>query len=71
MPELVAHELEHVVEQLDRVDLPRRATAAASGVTRGPRGALFPEYFETERARQIGRRVAGEVGIVSSCEASS
>ena len=64
VPELVAHEIEHVIEQLDGVDLRRLAEAGASGVRGGPHGALFTRYFETERARQIGRRVASEVGPV-------
>ena len=55
--ELVAHEFEHIVEQLDGVDL--AAWSGRSGVYRiggFDRGGAF----ETERARQIGRLVAGE-----------
>jgi hypothetical protein len=54
--ELVAHELEHILEQLDGVDLD--AWAGRSGVQRigGSNGGAF----ETERARQVGRLVAGE-----------
>jgi hypothetical protein len=54
--ELIAHELEHIVEQLDGVDLPRTATRSdASGVyqTHGGR-------FETERARRVGLIVQAE-----------
>jgi hypothetical protein len=55
--ELLAHELEHIVEQLDGVEL--ASWAGRSGVTRV--GGFDREApFETERARQIGRRVAGE-----------
>jgi hypothetical protein len=55
--ELVAHEFEHIVEQLDGVDL--AAWSGRSGVYRigGPDGA---SAFETERAHQIGRLVARE-----------
>jgi hypothetical protein len=55
--ELVAHEFEHILEQLDGVNL--AAWAGRSGVVRvggsNPDGA-----FETERALQVGRLVAGE-----------
>jgi hypothetical protein len=55
--ELVAHEFEHILEQLDEVDL--AAWAGRSGVER--LGASRPDTpFETERARQIGRLVAIE-----------
>jgi len=55
--ELVAHEFEHILEQLDGVDL--AAWAGRSGVYRlGASDGDGP--FETERARQIGRVVAGE-----------
>lgn len=52
--ELLAHELEHVVEQIERVDLAAleregRAWRDASGV------------FETERAHVAGRAAAAEV----------
>jgi hypothetical protein len=51
--ELVAHELEHVIEQLDGVQLTGRAQA---GVYRSASGA-----FETARAIYIGEQVAREV----------
>jgi hypothetical protein len=56
--ELIAHELEHVIEQLDHVDLPSRAALPGTGVRRtvSPDGA-----FETTRASQTGLRVAQEV----------
>lgn len=54
--ELVAHELEHVLEQLDGVEL--ATWVGRSGVYRVGNDAAGP--FETERARQIGRLVAGE-----------
>jgi hypothetical protein len=52
--ELIAHELEHVIEQIDRVDLARLADTGA-GASRLADGA-----FETERARRAGRTVAAE-----------
>ncbi len=55
---LIAHEFEHILEQLDGVDLPVMATRNATGVhlVRGS------EHFETDRAIAAGRRVAQEVG---------
>jgi hypothetical protein len=54
---LIAHEFEHILEQLDGVDLPAMATRVATGV-RLVRGS---GHFETERAIAAGRRVAEEV----------
>jgi hypothetical protein len=54
---LIAHEFEHILEQLDGVDLPSMATRTATGV-RLVRGS---GHFETERAIAAGRRVAEEV----------
>lgn len=55
--ENIAHEFEHVLEQLDRVDLARLARIRGSGVraTRYSKSA-----FETERASRIGRAAAEE-----------
>lgn len=56
--ELIAHELEHVIEQLDGVDLASKADAAMSGVKRGE----APEpAFETVRATRAGTTVAAEI----------
>jgi hypothetical protein len=52
--ELIAHELEHILEQLDRVDL--QAQAGNGVVWKAGDGA-----FETRRAIEAGRRVAREV----------
>jgi hypothetical protein len=52
--ELLAHELEHVVEQIERVDL--AALARTGGATQDPDGV-----FETARARDAGRAAASEV----------
>ena len=55
--ELIAHEFEHIVEQLDGVDL--RRWVGHGGVHRvGADQAAGP--IETERARQVGLLVAGE-----------
>lgn len=57
-PELIAHELEHVIEQLDGVDLAEKADVGSSGVRRGD----APEpAFETMRATRMGLTVAAEV----------
>jgi hypothetical protein len=55
--EMLAHELEHVVEQLDGVDIEARARHARADVTRTHLG------FETERAIEVGRQVAREVAL--------
>ncbi len=51
--ELIAHEVEHVIEQLDGVEL---TAPAQRGIRRTARG-----MFETARATHIGRTVAAEV----------
>lgn len=58
--ELIAHELEHVIEQLDGVNLKQKASIHASGVSHCACGA--DETFETTRAIATGLRVAREVG---------
>ena len=52
--ELIAHEVEHLIEQLDGVDL--AAHHATGDVWRNSDGS-----FETRRAIEAGRRVADEV----------
>jgi len=54
--ELLAHELEHVLEQLDRLDLPAAALRAGRAVWVAGDGS-----FETVRAIHVGRQVAAEV----------
>jgi hypothetical protein len=56
--ELIAHEFEHIIEQLDGVDLASRAAVPRSGVHEQPG---TPGMFETVRATRIGQRVAAEV----------
>jgi hypothetical protein len=54
LTELLGHEFEHLIEQLDGVDLP--GLARRGQAVRMPDGA-----FETTRAIQAGHRVMGEV----------
>jgi hypothetical protein len=53
--ELIAHELEHVLERLDGVNLLMESRRSGSGVT------VSGGAFETRRAADAGRRVAREV----------
>ena len=54
--EFIAHELEHILERAEGVDLPRESERTGSGVWRAVDG------FETQRATDMGRQVAREVG---------
>ncbi len=56
--ELIAHELEHVIEQLDEVEL---EAADRHGVFKTASGA-----FETARAIHIGRQVSSEVSAATN-----
>ena len=51
--ELLAHELEHVIEQLDGIDLAVKASVANSGVR-----SCVDGTFETSRAVRVGSVVA-------------
>ena len=53
---MIAHEFEHIVEQLDGLDLPRLARLAPGTVW-----ATGDQTFETQRAIAMGRLVAREV----------
>jgi hypothetical protein len=53
--EHIAHELEHVLEYLDQVDLQRFARQRVDGVID------LGGVYETARARSVGRTVAKEV----------
>ena len=55
--ELIAHEIEHVVEQLDDIDLAAQAARPNTGV----RASRTSGVFETTRATRIGQKVAQEV----------
>lgn len=54
LPELVAHEVEHIIEQLDGVDLHLLDGTGDVWSTQG-------DAFETRRAIDVGRRVALEI----------
>jgi TolB protein len=56
--ELIAHEIEHVVEQLDGIDL--GVHVGSGNVWKREDGA-----FETRRAIEVGRRVAHEVSVAA------
>jgi hypothetical protein len=55
--EHLAHEIEHVLEQIDEVDLARAVGEGVHGVSAANRG----QRFETTRAIAVGRLVAREV----------
>ncbi len=61
--ELIAHEIEHVLEQLDGVDL--EAQLGSGNVWKREDGA-----FETRRAIEVGRRVAREIKQESNARLS-
>lgn len=56
LTELIAHELEHLLEQVEGLDLRELARVRGSGVREIER-----ELFETERAAAAGRLVAQEM----------
>jgi hypothetical protein len=56
--EMIAHEFEHIIEQLDEVDLAEKARRSHSGVHAID---LAGSMFETKRALQVGLRVVEEV----------
>ena len=58
--ELIAHEIEHVIEQLDDVDLASYAARGGTGVR-----LLSENVFETSRAKRTGIRVTDEVRLFS------
>ena len=57
--ELIAHEIEHVIEQLDNIDLAATATRPGTGVHILSQGPVTGG--ETTRAAKTGRLVAEEV----------
>ena len=61
--EMLAHELEHVIEQMEGISLSRLADERQSGVARLADGA-----FETRRAQTAGRAAAHEVGMFERAE---
>ena len=59
--EMLAHEFEHVIEQIDGVNLAHRSEVRGSGVSRLSDGA-----FETTRAKAAGRAAAQELAEATS-----
>ena len=57
--ELIAHEFEHIIEQLDEVDLGAHAAQRHTGVTAIGHSR---DIFETMRAKRAGLKVASELG---------
>jgi hypothetical protein len=55
--EIIAHEFEHIIEQLDGVDLPSLARQATAGVRLTPDA----DRYETDRAVAVGRQVSQEI----------
>ena len=56
LPELIAHEFEHILEQMENLDLRMLARVRGSGVRR-----VEFDLFETDRAEQAGKVVLAEV----------
>jgi len=65
-PELIVHEMEHVLEQMDGLNLAALARARKSDVRQGADGA-----FETERARRAGESAVAELQTTSGDEAAA
>jgi len=61
--EMLAHELEHVIEQMEGISLAQLADERQNGVARLADGA-----FETRRAQIAGRAAAHEVGMFERAE---
>jgi hypothetical protein len=55
--ELIAHEFEHVIEQLDGIDLAAHAKRRHSGVT----SLHAADVYETTRAKRAGLKVVSEL----------
>ena len=60
-PELIAHEFEHIIEQLDGVDLAIMSRLRSTGVKR----VAEVDAFETRRAIVTGLRVARESALTA------
>jgi hypothetical protein len=59
--EMLAHELEHVLEQIEGVNLAKQSETRGTGVSR-----LSDGTFETARARAAGRAAAQEISCATS-----
>ena len=60
--ELIAHEIEHVIEQLDEVDLESQARLPDTGVHTI---SAHSHVYETARALRVGLKVTEEVRALS------
>jgi hypothetical protein len=58
MPELIGHEMEHVIERLDGIRVERESRERKPGYYQLDR---FHERFETDRAIRVGRQVMAEM----------
>jgi hypothetical protein len=63
--ELLAHEFEHLLEQIEGIDIRRLSRVKGSGVREVER-----EMFETDRAQAAGRVVADQAGRYSRAPAA-
>jgi hypothetical protein len=66
MVELLGHELEHVMEQIDGIDLAQLAQRGTNGVSHGP-----SKHYETERANATGKRIAWEFNHADHTQAQA
>jgi len=62
-PELLAHELEHMIEQIEGVNLAALARSGSTGVRHRPDGA-----FETVRAQNAGLAVSAELKVATRAD---
>jgi hypothetical protein len=65
LTELVAHEFEHLLEQVEGVNLRRLARLEGSGVRQ-----IEPDLFESDRAQAAGRLVAKEAAQTANAPAA-
>jgi hypothetical protein len=56
LAELIGHEFEHILEQIEGLNLPALAKTRGSGVYQ------VEDLYETERAERVGRAVRDEAG---------
>jgi hypothetical protein len=66
LPELIGHEFEHVIEQIEGIDLAARARNGASDVLE-----VLDGVFETTRARSAGLMVAMEADAETDAAAAA
>jgi hypothetical protein len=64
--ELLGHEFEHIVEQVEGINLRVLSRQRGSGVREVER-----ELFETDRAQQAGRNIAEELRLARTARPSA